>query len=179
MLITLDILETNSYIEYTLDVKEAGTYNLSMNIAQESADRTFDVYVDDVKVSTINVTSSGSWTVFNPYSTQIKFDNTGKKKLKLVASGSMNPSGINLTKIAQQETTVDNKKCDLIVTGINTDKTYYAGEEVQFVATIKNIGEAASRQMLNMECLFQWTGLQLTGAISIWDRCSREKKHSL
>ena len=137
-------LETNSYIEYTLDVKEAGTYNLSMNIAQESADRTFDVYVDDVKVSTINVTSSGSWTVFNPYSTQIKFDTTGKKKLKLVASGSMNPSGINLTKIAQQETTVDNKKCDLIVTGINTDKTYYAGEEVQFVATIKNIGEAAS-----------------------------------
>lgn len=103
-------LEANSYIEYTLDVKEVGAYSLSMNIAQESADRTFDVYVDDVKVSTINVTSSGGWTVFKPYDTQIRFDMTGKKKLKLVASGSLNPSGINLTKITEQETTTDNKK---------------------------------------------------------------------
>lgn len=44
----------------------------------------------------------------------------------------------------EQETTQQSGPCDLIITNISTDKTYYAGEEAVFTVTIKNTGTSAS-----------------------------------
>ena len=87
-----------SYIEYTVNVKSAGTYKFSMDLAGIYEGITFTISTNGQTLGTISTVPTGGWTTFEKYSTSVKFDSAGTKTIRISTTGAMNIANIKLTK---------------------------------------------------------------------------------
>lgn len=143
-------LNNNSYLDYYVNAKEAGEYTITLPLAAGSGEDaqwnadSLQVKINDTTIAALTIPSNG-WEVFSESGTcKFTASAAGTYKISVVAvNGAVNVADFTVTKTGEISTTPEGK-CDLVVTDIRTDKTYYTGEEAQFVATIKNIGNAVS-----------------------------------
>ncbi|MBR3646677.1 MAG: carbohydrate-binding protein, partial [Lachnospiraceae bacterium] len=82
-------LVNGSYIEYLVNVSKSGKYELNLDLATTSGDRTLTVYADGVSVGTMKPVATAGWFDFNTYKTVINFT-AGMHTLKISTTGSCN-----------------------------------------------------------------------------------------
>lgn len=81
---------SGDWLTYKINVSQYGYYTLVSRYAGTSVGK-FDVYIDNVKKTTVNTTNTGSWQTWNSVTNTITLD-AGQHILKLVAL----TSGFNL-----------------------------------------------------------------------------------
>lgn len=83
-------LVNGSYLEYQIQVNQAGTYELTLPLAAGDVRynaSAMQVKINDAVAATVSVTASDSWTHFLPHTVQISIPNIGVYRLSLVAIG--------------------------------------------------------------------------------------------
>lgn len=79
----------NEWIEYTVNVANAGTYTLQARVATPNAGKTFHVELNGQNISgTISVPNTGGWQTWQTISASTSALTTGIKTLRIVMDGS-------------------------------------------------------------------------------------------
>jgi len=76
--------EPDLWVEYQLDVAEAGDYQAGFRLASAVGDVSFEVFVDDVSIGVITVPETGGWQSYETLSLTLPLT-AGKSALKLVS----------------------------------------------------------------------------------------------
>ncbi|ASB48751.1 carbohydrate-binding protein [Alkalitalea saponilacus] len=81
-------IDSGDWLVYAIDNKSDETeFQISFRLAAEAGGRNFDLYVDDVKVGTINVPNTGGWQIWQTVTSDISLKQ-GQQYLKIVATSS-------------------------------------------------------------------------------------------
>lgn len=84
-------LAYGSYLDYNINVKEAGKYQLRLKLAMQSGDtRNIKISVDGKEQATVEMTSSGAWDAFVDRATELEFAEAGMHKLSFWFDGACN-----------------------------------------------------------------------------------------
>ncbi len=102
-------LNNDSYLDYYINVQEAGTYVLTLNLAAGNTQWNasgMKVSLNDQAVTTVPVQGSTGWETFIPHTTELTFSAKGTYKLTITAQGgACNVADFTLTKKNEQPST--------------------------------------------------------------------------
>lgn len=100
-------LKENTFIDYLLDVKEAGSYNVSFEVANPyGGDKSIVVSSEDgtKTLSTVKIAQTSwnnDWSVYSVAQNLIKFEKTGIQKIRLKIDGEFNIRNIKFEKVKE------------------------------------------------------------------------------
>ena len=92
-------IDTNDWLEYTINVPSAGTYTLDLRIATPNAGSSANIQVNGSNVGSINIPATGGWQNWETASTTINLS-SGTQTLRLTSLG--NGFNINWLEISSQ-----------------------------------------------------------------------------
>ena len=79
-------IDTDDWMEYSIDIPTAGTYQIDFRLASPYDTGSFEVMTDDEVLATISVNNTGSFQTWETQSTTIEFDE-GEQTLKINVTG--------------------------------------------------------------------------------------------
>ncbi|MFN3405197.1 MAG: carbohydrate-binding protein [Cytophagaceae bacterium] len=114
-------ISTGEWLEYTVDVKETGTYNLDLRVATMNSGRSFQLEIDRINVSgTISVPNTGGWQNWQTVTIRNISLTQGIRVVRLA----MNSGDFNINYFSFSRATITNSSCS--GTAANNDYTYNA-----------------------------------------------------
>lgn len=111
-------MEKDDFISYKVNVAESGSYDLNMLVSAGASNGSFDVYSNDVKLSTISFAKTTNWETWEDRSSNITLP-AGEQILKFVVKEGFNldyftvGAAIKLNNSDVNEDSIDGKTIDV------------------------------------------------------------------
>lgn len=100
------------WLEYTVDVQSAGTYNLEVRVACDGDDRTVDVEIGDVEINDIAIPNTGGWQTWETVTVPNVSLTTGEQIMKLTIGAT---DYVNINYIEVKSATVTTTESNEVV----------------------------------------------------------------
>ncbi|MBP2146916.1 hypothetical protein J2129_002370 [Methanofollis sp. W23] len=94
---TIAYAYAGEWLQYTVDVAEAGTYDMACTVASAMDGQAMKVLVDGEEVATMTSPNTGSWGTFTTVKKSVELP-AGEHTLRLVFDGSLNLDRVAVTK---------------------------------------------------------------------------------
>lgn len=135
-------IKSGEWLEYTINVTSAGTYNADFRLASTKSTGAFDVFVDGAEKGSISVANSGGWQAWQTENLDLGSLSTGTHTLRIEVTGSdFNFNWVELSKEDSEpvETTGFDWDGWKVTMPVNGD-TYYGDGNTSSAAEIQPSG---------------------------------------
>ncbi|RYE16567.1 MAG: carbohydrate-binding protein, partial [Sphingobacteriales bacterium] len=123
-------IAAGEWLEYTVNIKTAGTYKLEARVAATAPDKSFAVQIDGGTIATINVPNTGGWQSWTTVTVNTSSISVGTKILRVYA----NSSDFNVDRLTFTTVSTTNAAPSVTITSPGNNSNFNAPATITITA---------------------------------------------